>query len=384
MSWAMRTPTERASPGSSAASTTGCAAAQPTQLSLDERRAVHPARRDRQGDRPVQRHRRHGHRHGRAHRRGPGDGVAAGFRPQRSRRDAAARRASTGPRSAPTRWARCSRSSPWRWRSTTSVTTLAGGYDATNPIHIGRFTIHDDHAQQRWLSVPEIFEYSSQYRRGEDGARRRRRSPARFPGTARAAARAAASSCKEVAAPLVPSPWRPVNTMTIGFGHGISVSPLQVATAVSAVVNGGMLHRPTLLKRAPGAARQRHARHRRRNLGRDAQAAAPRRRARHRQARRGAGLSRRRQDRHGREGQPASIMPRMRCSRPSSASSRSTIRAIWCWSASTSRTATSSPSASPPAAGSRRPAVRRDGRAHGARSSEFNRLTKIRPKFAVL
>src|SRR5262249_10784468 len=36
--------------------------------------------------------------------------------------------------------------------------------------------------------------------------------------------------------------------MTIGFGHGISVSPLQIATAVSAVVNGGVLHRATLLK----------------------------------------------------------------------------------------------------------------------------------------
>ncbi len=40
-------------------------------------------------------------------------------------------------------------------------TTMEGGYDATNPIHIGRFTIHDDHAQRRWLSVPEIFMYSS-------------------------------------------------------------------------------------------------------------------------------------------------------------------------------------------------------------------------------
>ena len=41
------------------------------------------------------------------------------------------------------------------------VTTLAGGYDAREPIHIGRFTIHDDHAKRRWLSVPEIFMYSS-------------------------------------------------------------------------------------------------------------------------------------------------------------------------------------------------------------------------------
>jgi cell division protein FtsI (penicillin-binding protein 3) len=38
--------------------------------------------------------------------------------------------------------------------------------------------------------------------------------------------------------------------MTVGFGHGISVSPLQLVTAVSAVANGGVLHRATLLKGA--------------------------------------------------------------------------------------------------------------------------------------
>ncbi|HYC14200.1 MAG TPA: penicillin-binding transpeptidase domain-containing protein, partial [Stellaceae bacterium] len=37
------------------------------------------------------------------------------------------------------------------------VTTLGGGYDASHPLQVGRFTIHDDHAKNRWLSVPEIF-----------------------------------------------------------------------------------------------------------------------------------------------------------------------------------------------------------------------------------
>jgi len=39
--------------------------------------------------------------------------------------------------------------------------TLASRYDATKPIEIAGFTIHDDHPLKRWLSVPEIFEYSS-------------------------------------------------------------------------------------------------------------------------------------------------------------------------------------------------------------------------------
>src|SRR3546814_11739667 len=41
------------------------------------------------------------------------------------------------------------------------ATTLKGGYDATHPIRIGRFTITDYHAKARWLSVPEIMIYSS-------------------------------------------------------------------------------------------------------------------------------------------------------------------------------------------------------------------------------
>ena len=51
---------------------------------------------------------------------------------------------------------------------------------------------------------------------------------------------------------MVPAPWRDINTMTIGFGHGLAVSPLQMVGGVSAVVNGGVLRPFTLLKRVPG------------------------------------------------------------------------------------------------------------------------------------
>jgi cell division protein FtsI (penicillin-binding protein 3) len=132
------------------------------------------------------------------------------------------------------------------------VTTLQGGYDATNPIKIGRFTIHDDHAQRRWLSVPEIFEYSSNIGAAkmalDIGAERQRD----FLGKL-GLLREPHLELKEVAAPLMPQVWRPVNVMTIGFGHGLSVSPLQVAQAASAVANGGIFHPATLLKRPAGA-----------------------------------------------------------------------------------------------------------------------------------
>ena len=41
------------------------------------------------------------------------------------------------------------------------VTSLKGGYDASHPIKVARYTITDYHAKNRWLSVPEIFIYSS-------------------------------------------------------------------------------------------------------------------------------------------------------------------------------------------------------------------------------
>ena len=43
--------------------------------------------------------------------------------------------------------------------------------------------------------------------------------------------------------------------MTIAYGHGISVTPLHVVTAVSAMVNGGTLLRRRCCKVPPGADR---------------------------------------------------------------------------------------------------------------------------------
>ncbi|MBV9076265.1 MAG: penicillin-binding protein 2, partial [Methylobacteriaceae bacterium] len=39
-------------------------------------------------------------------------------------------------------------------------------------------------------------------------------------------------------------------TITIAFGHGVAVAPMQAAAAVGALVNGGYLIRPTFLKRS--------------------------------------------------------------------------------------------------------------------------------------
>jgi cell division protein FtsI (penicillin-binding protein 3) len=58
---------------------------------------------------------------------------------------------------------------------------------------------------------------------------------------------------EEISRPQYPAQWREVNVITIAYGHGIAVSPLHVAAGVAAIVNGGILHRPTVLKVPPGA-----------------------------------------------------------------------------------------------------------------------------------
>jgi cell division protein FtsI (penicillin-binding protein 3) len=134
------------------------------------------------------------------------------------------------------------------------VSTMTSTYDARNPIEIGRFTIEDYHGKHRMLSLPEIFMYSSNI------------------GSARMAMAAGADRQRgflarmgllspvpiefdkvEVGKPHYPAVWRPVNVMTIAFGHGIAVTPLHMITATAAIVNGGILHPPTVLKVPDGA-----------------------------------------------------------------------------------------------------------------------------------
>ena len=128
------------------------------------------------------------------------------------------------------------------------VVALDGGYDASQPIRMGRFLIRDYKPKKRWLSVPEIFVYSSNIgaaRMAEKiGAERQRAYLERF-----GLMRPSDLELPEIATPLTPARWGELTTMTIGYGHGIAVSLLQVASATAAVVNGGVFYPPTLLSR---------------------------------------------------------------------------------------------------------------------------------------
>jgi len=124
---------------------------------------------------------------------------------------------------------------------------LAGGYDASKPIRVARFTINDYHGKNRWLSVPEILIHSSNIGAAmmamDVGGQTQQKYLERL-----GILRQASVELPEVGVPLIPATWRDINTMTISYGHGIAVSPLQLGAAATALVNGGIARAPTLLR----------------------------------------------------------------------------------------------------------------------------------------
>lgn len=120
--------------------------------------------------------------------------------------------------------------------------------DASRPIRMGGFTIKDFKGKNRPLSIPEVFQYSSNI------------------GTAAVADRVGIEGHQEfltrlglltkmetempgVATPTQPRTWKKINSVTISFGHGVATTPLQTAVAAASLINGGRLLPPTFLPR---------------------------------------------------------------------------------------------------------------------------------------
>ncbi|HLW29047.1 MAG TPA: penicillin-binding protein 2 [Kiloniellales bacterium] len=131
------------------------------------------------------------------------------------------------------------------------VVTLEDGWDTSQPIRVARYTINDFRGKKRWMNVPEIFQYSSNigtvHMAMEMGTERLREYLDRF-----GLFSPAPLELPERGRPMIPQPWREINTMTVSYGHGIALTPLQVTRAFAALVNGGELVQPTLIKRLAG------------------------------------------------------------------------------------------------------------------------------------
>ena len=121
--------------------------------------------------------------------------------------------------------------------------------DTKGPLTWGRFRISDFHNYGPQLSTTDVIVKSSNI------------------GTARIAQEIGAERQKEFLTslgflaptsielseapsgrPLSPKQWSEISTMTISYGHGLSASPLHLASAYATIANGGTRVEPTILK----------------------------------------------------------------------------------------------------------------------------------------
>ena len=136
------------------------------------------------------------------------------------------------------------------------VTSMARRFDATHPLKVGGYTIHDERGDpKRWLNMAETLIYSSNVATArvadEVGPQRMQAMFKKLGFDTKPDI-----ELREKGRPLWPTYWARTTTMTTAYGHGIAVTPLHLASAYAALVNGGIWRPATLMKVEPGHAAQ--------------------------------------------------------------------------------------------------------------------------------
>lgn len=132
------------------------------------------------------------------------------------------------------------------------VTDLAHRYQSGHPIAIGGFQIRDSHSFGASLNVPEALIHSSNIVTAQIADQL---GGARLKTTMQALGMNARPQIELPARgfPIWPGgDWSRITTMTVSYGHGMSITPLHLASAYAAMVNGGIWRPATLAKLQPG------------------------------------------------------------------------------------------------------------------------------------
>lgn len=133
-----------------------------------------------------------------------------------------------------------------------TITDLGRRYQANRPIAIGGFQLRDSHALGASLNVPESLIHSSNIVTAQIADEL---GGARLNATMRSLGMNERAQIELPARgfPLWPKGnWSRITTMTVSYGHGIAVTPLHLASAYAALVNGGIWRPATLTKVEPG------------------------------------------------------------------------------------------------------------------------------------
>lgn len=123
--------------------------------------------------------------------------------------------------------------------------------DVTEPLVAGRYTIKDSHAAGRPLTVSEIFTHSSNVGAGLLALEAGPELQKAFLGKL-GLLTPLMTERGPVAEPIVPARFERAEQITVAYGHGLAVAPLQFAAAAAAMVNGGYRVTPTFLAAPAG------------------------------------------------------------------------------------------------------------------------------------
>ncbi|WP_270375194.1 peptidoglycan D,D-transpeptidase FtsI family protein [Marinicauda sp. Alg238-R41] len=124
-------------------------------------------------------------------------------------------------------------------------------FDATHPLRVGGFTIHDFHPERRPLTAREAIVHSSNIATARMADTIGSEEMQRFFSDLRLFERAPVELA-ESAEPLMPARWGRTENMTASFGHGFNISPVTLTAAYAALANGGVYVPPTFRPVAPG------------------------------------------------------------------------------------------------------------------------------------
>ena len=127
------------------------------------------------------------------------------------------------------------------------IATLDTAIDVTKAIEIGRYKIRDHHPSPGPLTVRDIFLHSSNVGAGRlalsAGAVRQKSFLAKLGLT-----EPMRTEAGPIAPPMLPKHWGEIETVTIGYGHGLALAPIQFAAAAATLINGGTRVAPTFLR----------------------------------------------------------------------------------------------------------------------------------------
>lgn len=123
-------------------------------------------------------------------------------------------------------------------------------FDVRNPIKIGRrFKIADEHGPHRPLTVEEIFIHSSNVGAGLIALEVGKPYQRKFLNELGLLERMQ-TDAGSTAEPQLPTSWGKAEVVTIAYGHGLAVAPLQFAAAGATLVNGGFAVKPVFVEQS--------------------------------------------------------------------------------------------------------------------------------------